>query len=920
MTVKLELSTGDSRLNPVIRRKRVSWLTLQNRLLKIKRTGEAQAKYLSMPVARQAAIKDVGYFVGGRFSGTSRKRQELLDRCVVTLDIDHLPEWDMDLVADTYNHLEYVLHSTHKHTPEVPRLRLVLPLSRPVSAIEYEPIARAVADLMGMDYFDDTTYQPARIMYWGSASRDADIVAEANTGNWLDPDELLARYTDAQDFEEWPASSREGNLRSGGGQISADPLTAPGIVGAFNRSFDIHAAIAEFDLPYEPTQHSSRYRMKGSSGVAGAVAYDDVFLYSHHESDPAGRRNCNAFDLVRLHRFGDWTENELADKTPMGRRAAYQQMALLAMEQDTVKQQMSDAEFPEEADKTEEPEDTKPTSGKKEKKKKKPAKLTYLELRQQIEALDPHSVTEDNLNQLVTRVAAARLGPTETDILASVLKQNWTQPAPQKASILKQIDTQVKRLTSKLSSDGEISDIERHLIETFLAEHFAGGDWIKRWAKQYWTYHGGVWGPCDEEWVESRVLKTLYRLREERPEDLLPLVASVGESKSSTLSAALSRMLRATLAGRENGSDPLNMHELIKPAVVNCQNGEIWFDSPPGKPGKPGTIEGLGFTFLPHDAAHNLTHQIGTGYDPRASAPRWEQFLRLAFRDKEDWKDHIRHLEEIMGYILQPDRNLKTWVLFHGEGYNGKSAIGAVLSELLGESSAEKNLADYGEGKNSHAETGLVGKLMLIDDDYAQGQTLPDGFIKRLSEAKRLTANPKFANEFRFVARAVPVILTNHWPPSRDTSLAIRERAQVIDFSHYIAPEERNEANRRHILEHELPGILNRLLAAYARLRARGHFQEPADCARARNTWLALSNPAAMFVNENLEEAPDNWMRALDVWISYRSWSRANNPSGAMLKKSLFFERMDSLIGRRVQHSGAQGYKGYKFTEDVEEF
>jgi len=906
---KLVIAVGDSRLNPAIQTKRVTWKTFSERLLNVKRTGEAYKDYMASPIATQAAIKDVGYFIGGSFSGRTRKRKDLINRCVVTLDIDHLPPWDMDAVQDSYSDLEYVLHSTHKHSSTNPRLRLILPLNHPVKPDEYELIARHLAARMGMDYFDDTTYQPARLMYWASAAADGEVLAEHHTGNLVDADAILGSYDDPTDFTKWPVSSREGKLshRHGGGEFT-DPLTAPGVVGAFNRVFDIHAAITRFDLPYEPTEHDNRYRLKGSTGASGAVVYDDVHLYSHHESDPARLKNLNAWDLVRIHKFGDWTDTETALELPVGQRESQKEMAALAGITPEVQAELIKGEFPDA------PEEDAPDINKN-------PKLTYQSLRQQIEALDPHTRTEADLNRLVIRIAAARLDPTETDILAAVLKNNWTDPAPQKASIIKQIETQARRLTAKLSDQlGQIVDMERKLIEEVLTEFFAGGLHIKRWARQYWVYMGGVWAPIDEEWVQSRILKTLYRLREERPEDsaaLLALVATVGEAKTSSLSGAMIQMFRATLAGRESNSDPLKMQELIKPSVVNCLNGEVWFNA--DRSGR--------FSFHDHKAEHYLTQQVNAEYNPEARCPKWMAFLRMIFSNKQDVEGHIRHLEEIIGYILQLDRSLKTWVLFHGEGYNGKSAVGAVITTLLGNASIEKRLADYGEGGSSHAEAGLPGKLMLIDDDYTQGAMLPDGFIKKLSEAKHITANPKYANEFRFVSRAVPVILANHWPPSRDTSLAIRERAQVIDFNFYIAPELRDEEARCAILQDELSGILNRVLAGYARLVKRGRFEEPAECAKAREHWLSMSNPVALFVDECLTKEKIEGVRrkpgaivpklsARDAWMRYRGWSRDNNPRGSMLKRSSFFERLDSLIGKQVEHGDEPVYLGYSMNEE----
>ena len=62
------------------------------------------------------------------------------------------------------------IYSTHSHSASNPRIRWVIPLSRPVTPEEYTAIGRRIAADMGIDMFDDTTYEPHRLMYWPSVS------------------------------------------------------------------------------------------------------------------------------------------------------------------------------------------------------------------------------------------------------------------------------------------------------------------------------------------------------------------------------------------------------------------------------------------------------------------------------------------------------------------------------------------------------------------------------------------------------------------------------------------------------------------------------------------------------------------------------------------------------------------------------
>ena len=464
--MKLGIARGESRLSPTIRNGNVAWEQLRDKLLKVVRTKETYAHYLKMSRDEQTRIKDVGYFIGGRFKSNRRKLSDLVSRSVITLDIDHLPCYDLDLIEETYRAFEYVLHSTHKHGEDSMRLRLVFPLLRAVTPQEYEPLARMIASLMGMGYFDDTTYQPARIMFWGSASTDGAVIAVHNQGLFVDPDQVLQKYSDYQSHRSWPTSSREGPIRE---RIveSSDPLTAPGVVGAFNRSYDVHSAIHEFELPYESTGSDNRYRLHGSSGASGAVVYDEVFLYSHHESDPAGQKNNNAFDLVRLHRFGDWTPAELSEEVPVSQRESFKQMTLLAMQSKQVLYELAHDDFDDFEDQGKANGEDKST----DRLRLKEADLTFIEIRQEIEALNPP--TQKALDALIVRVAAARLPPVDTDVLAGVLRNHWIDPAPAKSSIMEQIKSQVKRLTGKTAGpDGTIADIERSIIRTVLRQHF----------------------------------------------------------------------------------------------------------------------------------------------------------------------------------------------------------------------------------------------------------------------------------------------------------------------------------------------------------------------------------------------------------------------------------------------------------------
>ena len=319
----LDVALGNSRKTKTWKNKSLQWSELLERLSKTTRTPETVAEYKAMSRDQQSQIKDVGGFVGGYCNNGNRS--DIRFRSILCLDADFA---DADLWDDwgLFYGLAAAVYSTHKHTPEKPRLRLVVPLARSVSPDEYQAIGRRVAATLGIDKFDDTSYQPQRMMYWPSTSQDGEYVFEYIDADFLDPDAVLATYHDWTDISSWPMSSRVADIVKKTAAKQKDPLEKSGLVGAFCRAYTIQEAIAEHVPTYQPCSEPNRYTYTEGSTAAGVVIYDDRFSYSHHATDPASLQLCNAWDLVRLHRFGA-LDADCNPDTKVSNRPSYKAMS-----------------------------------------------------------------------------------------------------------------------------------------------------------------------------------------------------------------------------------------------------------------------------------------------------------------------------------------------------------------------------------------------------------------------------------------------------------------------------------------------------------------------------------------------------------------------------------------------------------------
>lgn len=294
---------------------------------------------------RQNAIKSLeGAFVGGMLLGGSRAKSNVLHRQVLCLDADTaLPsiwrKFKMLVGCSAF------MYTTHKHTPGKWRVRIVILLDREVTVNEYEPIARRITATLGIEQFDKTTYDFNRYMYFPTTSSDGEFLFEELDGEPLDCDAILGSYRDYLNEAEWPLAESENKATRHALKILGDPLSKPGIIGAFCRVYNVKEAIAEFlsDV-YEPTDtNEDRYTYTGGSTSGGLVVYDDdLKCFSNHGTDPMSGKGANAFDLCRVHLFGD-QDSRAKDNTPVNRLPSHLAMEDFAMSQDAVREELMTA-------------------------------------------------------------------------------------------------------------------------------------------------------------------------------------------------------------------------------------------------------------------------------------------------------------------------------------------------------------------------------------------------------------------------------------------------------------------------------------------------------------------------------------------------------------------------------------------------
>ena len=408
--------------------------------------------------------------------------------------------------------------------------------------------------------------------------------------------------------------------------------------------------------------------------------------------------------------------------------------------------------------------------------------------------------------------------------------------------------TQLNRLI-KASQEELYEDMSRKLGEYVLRARFNDGQHLAVLQNDVpYVFNKTHWQVAGENFLKRLTIESFDKKRNKIAGE-----ATVNEATVVNQAFQLMKMRRAF-------NDLRIINDKQKLSVINCLNGELWINSKDGS-----------YDLKPHNPKSYLTSVLPIEYESKAKAPLWKRTLLEIF---DGDKDMVRHVLEMLGYLLQPNKNIAAWWLLRGPGGDGKSTILEILGALLGGAILQAPFSTLSLGSsvygNNHATESLVGKLVVAVEEIPVNRRLPEVGLKRLSERTTMEANPKGKSAYNFEYVGGLVMCTNHWPSVDDTSEGMKRRANVIPFSReFVRNGEADLERAAEIIENELPGVLLSCLKGLERLRKRGRFQTPEKCLQATAEWFDKSNSVNSWFGTYCKFKEGKRMRLKEVYDEY---------------------------------------------------
>lgn len=274
-----------------------------------------------------------------------------------------------------------------------------------------------------------------------------------------------------------------------------------------------------------------------------------------------------------------------------------------------------------------------------------------------------------------------------------------------------------------------------------------------------------------------------------------------------------------------------------------------------------------------------VTRSANVEYNPEAKAPRWEQFIREIFADKNgvERPELVDWVHRAVGYSITGNRAYQCWFLCLGAGSNGKSTFLTTLKDILGDyamnASVRSFIVDNRRSSISNDLAEMAGYRMVIAQEAGTNAELDSERIKALTSGlESIRARHLYKSEFEFKPVMKLWIANNHRPRVTDDSHGFWRRVRYIPFDRQFT----EDTTLAETLENEHQGILAWCVRGASECIRRG-LDEPAIVKEMTKDYQDSSDPLLAWFRDRLRLTPTGKLTLAEAYLSYMEWCSENS-------------------------------------------
>lgn len=320
-----------------------------------------------------------------------------------------------------------------------------------------------------------------------------------------------------------------------------------------------------------------------------------------------------------------------------------------------------------------------------------------------------------------------------------------------------------------------------------------------------------------------------------------------------------------------------------------------------------GTYDLANTLFREHLKEDFITRIAPVQYDPKATAPIFEEFIFKIFLGK---RDIINFVQRVFGYALSGDCGEQKLFILHGGGRNGKSTLVNAILEVMGDYGIQAPPQLLMASKFDRHPTeiaGLRNARLVVASETSEGRWLNEALVKSLTGQDRITARLMRENFFSFTPEFKIFLTTNHLPNIRCGDFGIQRRLVTIPFG-YTVPENEVDPYLPDKLRVETPGIFNWLVAGFNGWKKHG-LAVPAEIEELTSDYIKDSDFIQAFLEEKCQFQDHFRAKVADLYIAYKMWAHQTGEPELTQKR---FGQLLSAGGYTKINSGGWHWEGLK--------
>lgn len=310
--------------------------------------------------------------------------------------------------------------------------------------------------------------------------------------------------------------------------------------------------------------------------------------------------------------------------------------------------------------------------------------------------------------------------------------------------------------------------------------------------------------------------------------------------------------------------------------LINLQNGTF-------------EINGGKVKLRPFNPADFITYQLPFEYNADAKAPVFESYLNTVLPDVERQKV----LAEYLGYVFIKNgskavKEEKALILY-GTGANGKSVFFEVVNALLGAVNTSSYSLQSLTNDNGYYRAAIANKLVNYASEI--NGKLDAAIFKQLTSGEPVEARHPYGRAMHITQYAKLIFNCNELPKEVEHTAAFFRRFLIIGFDITIPPEQQDKTLHHKIIDNELSGVFNWVLAGLNRLLEQKGFTHCESAQIALEEYKTQSDTVKMFTDDNgYKKSPTDYILIKELYPLYRAY--CNDEGAIPVKKINFTKRL----------------------------